>query len=122
LRAVYQQLEAADEGPAPCLTAEGLRLASSLEADLFLTQFGSTETDSAASCPALQGDRCTAADVRPLVCRNLSSESLLQVQQSLQSRASFSGYPWSRADWLRILADRRAAWLHLTGRISPFDV
>jgi uncharacterized protein len=139
LRELYRELDAAAEavikegppapapaestdGRAPCLTSEGLRLASSLEADFFLVQFGSTVTDLAGDCPALQSELCTATDSRPLICRKLSPKRLLHAQQSLQDRASFSGYPWSRAEWSRILADRRAAWLQLTDRTSPFDV
>ncbi len=39
-----------------------------------------------------------------------SEEATLQLEQSLLSLCEETGYPWSRAQWPRLLRDRRRAW------------
>jgi Fe-S-cluster containining protein len=103
---------------ASCLTSDSLRPASSLEVDLFLTQFIPTGS----SCPALQGESCGAKSLRPLACRRFSPLRAAQIEKTIQDIAEDSGYPWSRGHWPRILTDRSDAWAELTGRPPLLDV
>jgi len=100
---------AAPVSKAPCLTQEGQRLVSSVEADSFLAQYPGVYQRQEA-CPALEGEACTAGPARPNICRQQQQRAPIEIEQSISQLAENSGYPWSRAHWPTILADRSAAW------------
>lgn len=124
LRRIVTDGDADTRAPsAVCLTATGAMPVSSLEADAFLAAFPATSADREAPCPALDGARCTAGAARPLACRALPADKRAEAERSIQAAAANSGYPWSKADWPLIRADRAAAW-RAAGRspVSPLDV
>lgn len=125
VRSILNEQDAASDfanETAPCLTQQGLRPAISLEADSFLAEFpGLIKPED--PCPALSDQRCTAGSARPSVCRYTTPEASIEIEQSLLRCAEDSGYPWSKADWPLILADRSAAWQAASRTPElPFDV